>query len=82
MLELAGNDAVCKCLITIPGVGPLTTLAFISTIDILARFRSSRSVGPALGLTPVLKQFRESERVGRVSLCVDGMMRGLLYEAA
>ena len=82
ILELVGNDAACKRLMTIPGVGPVTALAFISTIDIPARFRSSRSVGPALGLTPVLKQSGESERVGRVSLCGDGMMRGLLYEAA
>jgi transposase len=82
VLELAGNDAACKRLMTIPGVGPVTALAFICTVDIPARFRSSRSVGPALGLTPVLKQSGESERVGRVSLCGDGMMRGLLYEAA
>ncbi|MDE3240982.1 MAG: IS110 family transposase [Paracoccaceae bacterium] len=82
VLELAGSDAICKRLMTIPGVGPVTALAFISTIDIPARFRSSRSVGPALGLTPVLKQSGESERVGRVSLCGDSMMRGLLYEAA
>jgi len=82
VLELAGSDAACTRLMTIPGVGPVTALAFISTIDIPTRFRSSRSVGPALGLTPVLKQSGESERVGRVSLCGDGMMRGLLYEAA
>lgn len=82
VLEIAGNDVACRRLMTIPGVGPVTALAFISTIDIPARFRSSRSVGPALGLTPVLKQSGESRRVGRVSLCGDGMMRGLLYEAA
>ena len=82
ILELVGNDVACKRLMTIPGVGPVTALAFVSTIDIPARFRSSRSVGPALGLTPVLKQSGESERVGRISLCGDGMMRGLLYEAA
>ena len=29
----------------------------------------------------MLKQSGESERGGRVSLCGDGMMRGLLYEA-
>jgi transposase len=80
--EIAGNDTACRRLMTIPGVGPVTALAFISTIDIPARFRSSRSVGPVLGLTPVLKQSGESERVGRVSLCGDGMMRGLLHEAA
>ena len=67
---------------TIPGVGPVVSLAFSSTIDVPARFKNSKAVGPALGLTPVLNQSGESHRVGRVSLCGDGMMRTLLYEAA
>jgi transposase len=67
---------------TIPGVGPVVALAFISTIDVPSRFRNSKAVGPALGLTPALHQSGESTRVGRISLCGDGMMRTLLYEAA
>ena len=39
-------------------------------------------MGPALGLTPVLHQSGESNRVGRISLCGDAMMRTLLFEAA
>ena len=35
-----------------------------------------------MGLTPVLNQSGESRRIGHVSLCGDGMLRGLLYEAA
>ncbi len=67
---------------TIPGVGPVTAVAFVSTIDIPARFRNSRAVGAALGLTPVLHQSGESKRVGRISQCGDTAMRTLLYEAA
>src|SRR5256885_12131601 len=47
-----------------------------------ARFKSSKAVGAALGLTPILNQSGESKRIGRVSLCGDGMTRTLLYEAA
>jgi transposase len=75
-------DAVCRRLMTIPGVGPVVSLAFTSTIDIPACFKNSKAVGPALGLTQVLNQSGESHRIGRVSLCGDGMMRHLLYEAA
>jgi transposase len=82
VLEIVRDDTVCNRLMTIPGVGPVTSLAFMSTIDVPARFRSSRAVGPALGLTPVLNQSGESRRVGRISLCGDGTMRTLLYEAA
>jgi transposase len=57
-------------------------LAFSATIDVPARFKNSKAVGPSLGLTPVLNQSGESLRVGRVSLCGDAMMRMFLYEAA
>jgi transposase len=67
---------------TIPGGGPVTSLAFISTIDVPARFENSRAIGPALELTPALNQSGEGHRVGRVPLCVDVMVRALLHEGA
>lgn len=57
-------------------------LAYTVTIDIPARFRNSKAVGPILGLTPVLHESGESRRIGRISRCGEGMMRTLLYEAA
>jgi transposase len=82
LLLIVRDDDVCRRLMTIPGVGPVVSLAFSATIDIPARFKNSKAVGPSLGLTPVLNQSGESRRVGRVSLCGDDMMRTLLYEAA
>jgi transposase len=82
LLLVVRDDDVCRRLMTIPGIGPVVSLAFKSTIDIPARFRNSKAVGPSLGLTPVLNQSGESHRIGRVSLCGDAMMRALLYEAA
>lgn len=82
VLVLARDNGVCRRLMTIPGVGPVTSLAFVSTIDVPARFKTSKAVGPSLGLTPVLNQSGESHRVGRISLCGDEAMRALLYEAA
>jgi transposase len=82
VLACAEENATCKRLMTIPGVGAVTALAYTATIDIPQRFRSSKAVGPILGLTPKLNESGESKRVGRISLCGDGMMRTLLYEAA
>ncbi|MBB2974275.1 transposase [Mesorhizobium sp. RMAD-H1] len=82
VLALARDDEVCGRLMTIPGVGPVTALAYTATIDIPQRFNNSKAVGPALGLTPVLNESGESRRIGRISCCGDGMMRTLLYEAA
>ena len=82
LLAEVKEDTVCRRLMTIPGVGPVVALAYTATIDVPARFHSARSVGPALGLTPVLHQSGETNRIGRISLCGDAMMRSLLYEAA
>lgn len=64
------------------GPGPVVALAFKATVDIPQRFRNSKAVGPILGLTPKLDESGESKRVGGISLCGEGMMRTLLYEAA
>ncbi len=80
--EEARIDPVCRRLMTVPGVGPIVSLAYAATIDIPSRFRNSRVVGAVLGPTPALNQSGESNRIGRVSLCGDGMLRTLLYEAA
>src|SRR4051812_49883283 len=42
---------MCRHLMSIPGVGVLTALAFMTAIEDPARFRKSRSVGAFLGLT-------------------------------
>lgn len=67
---------------TVPGIGPIVSLAYVATIDIPERFRSSRAVGAMIGLTPLLNQSGESKRIGHVTLCGDSMLRSLLYEAA
>lgn len=82
LLDIVRQDVVCRRLMTIPGVGPVVSPAFVATIDISGRFRHSKAVGPILGLTPVLNQSGESRPLGLVSLCGDGMMRTLLYEPA
>ena len=82
LLAIVRDDTVCRRLMTIPGVGAVTALAYRATIDVPARFRNSKAVGAVLGLTPAQHQSGEMSRVGRISLCGDGMMRALLYEGA
>lgn len=69
-------------LMTIPGVGPVTALAYVATIDDPARFDTSKALGAHLGLTPRLYQSGEINRSGQISKCGDRMLRHLLYEAA
>ena len=82
MLNLVRHDAVCRRLMTVPGVGPVVALTFRATLDVPARFRNSRAVGAALGLTPGKYQSGESDHTGGISRCGDEMMRVMLYEAA
>src|SRR3546814_12891589 len=67
---------------SVPGVGPITALAFRATIDRPDRFRRSRDVGAHLGLTPARYQSGETDIQGRVSRCGDELARTALYEAA
>jgi transposase len=63
----ARDDNVCRQLMTAPGVGAIVALTFRSTIDDSHRFRSSRSVGAFLALTPRRYQSGETDRVGPIS---------------
>lgn len=75
-------DKTCRLLMTVPGIGALSALAFVSTIEDPARFSRSRSVGAHLGLTPRRYQSGEIDRSGRISGCGDALARTLMYEAA
>ena len=67
---------------TVPGIGPITALAFCAAIDDPARFRRSRSVGAYFGLTPRRHASGEVDWSGRISKCGDTMVRSYLFEAA
>lgn len=82
VLARAKADPACGLLMTVPGVGPVTALAFVATIDDPARFASSRSVGPYLGLTSRQWQTGETDYRGRISKHGDALLRSLLYGAA
>jgi transposase len=82
VMRLARNDADVRRLMTAPGVGAITALCFLATIDDPTRFRRSRSVGAYVGLTTRRYASGEIDWTGRISKCGDKMLRSYLYEAA
>jgi transposase len=82
LLRLARNNTKVRRLMTAPGVGPITALCFLATIDDPTRFKRSRSVGAYAGLTARRYASGEIEWTGRISKCGDKMLRSYLYEAA
>ena len=76
------ESATCRLLMSVPGIGALSVLAYVSTVEDPTRFNRSRSVGAHLGLTPRRYQSGEVDRSGRISRCGDRLARMLMYEAA
>jgi transposase len=82
MKRLVRASDACRRLMTIPGVGQLTALAFTAAIDDPERFKRSRDIGAYLGLVPRRYQSGEIDYTGGISKCGDRRVRTLLYEAA
>ena len=86
--QIAGMDRVlrsivqknkaCWHLMSVPGVGPLTALSFVATIEDPFRFSSNRDVGAYLGLTP--RRYQSGERDVTLGISRQGdAMTCLLY---
>jgi transposase len=82
VMRLARNNAQVRRFMTAPGIGPITALCFLATIDDPTRFKRSRSVGAYVGLTSRRYASGEIDWTGRISKCGDKMLRSYLYEAA
>jgi transposase len=79
MLAIVRADAVCRRLMTVPGVGALVSITFKTAVDDPGRFRSSKAVGAHFGLTPKRYQSGETDVTGGISKCGDAMVRTALY---
>jgi transposase len=82
MLAIVRGDAVCRRLMTAPGVGALVAVTFKTAVDDPERFRTAKAVGAHFGLTPKRYQSGETDVSGGISKVGDGMVRTALYEAA
>jgi transposase len=76
------DDQVCRRLMTVPGVGPLTALAFRTAVEDPRRFAKASLLGAYFGLTPRKYASGETDRNGSISKCGDKLVRALLCEAA
>ena len=66
----------------VAGVGPITSLTYILTLEDPDRFHNSRAVGPYLGLAPKNHQSGERDPQCRITKAGNGMLRRLLVQAA
>jgi len=80
--QLSQGDARSRLLMSMPGVGPLTSTTLVATLDDASRFKNARSVGAYLGLTPRQYSSGQTQRQGRISRAGPSECRAMLYEAA
>jgi transposase len=69
-------------LMTHPGVGPLTALAFVLIIGRADRFQCGKQVASYLGLVPLEDSSGNRRRLGHITKQGSSMLRFLLVEAA
>jgi transposase len=71
-----------KLLRKVSGVGPLTALGYILTLEEPRRFQRSRQVGPALGLVPKRDQSGDQDPQLRITKTGDPYLRRLVVGSA
>jgi transposase len=69
-------------LMTHPGVGPLTALAFVLIIGTPERFHCGKQIGSYVGLIPSEDSSAGRQRLGHISKQGNALLRFLLVEAA
>lgn len=76
------NRPEVQRLMTHPGVGPITALAFVLIIGTPERFRCGKQIGSYLGLIPCEDSSAGRQRLGHISKQGNSLLRFLLVEAA
>jgi transposase len=82
VVEAAEKNEKARLLMTQPGVGPITAMAFVLTMGDVQRFPRGKQVASYLGLIPREYSSGEQRRYGSISKQGNRFMRMLLVEAA
>jgi len=69
-------------LMTHPGVGPLTALAYVLIIGTPTRFQRGKQIGTYVGMIPCEESSAHKQRLGHISKQGNSLLRFLLVEAA
>src|SRR6267154_4919397 len=82
VVEIAEKNEKARLLMTQPGVGPITSLAFVLTMGDVSRFQRGKQVASYLGLIPREYSSGGHQRFGSISKQGNRFMRMLLVDAA
>lgn len=82
LLELVKNDPLCLRLMTVPGVGPVTAVRFVSAIDDVTRFDGAHALQSYLGLVPGERSSGDSKQRTGLTKAGSAAVRWVLVQAA
>ena len=82
LAALAKNGSTTRLLMSVPGIGAQTAVAFAATLDDASRFDAAFKVGAYLGLTPGERSSGDSKHRVGITKAGSTRMRWLLIQAA
>jgi transposase len=80
--QIALEHEVCRRLMSVPGVGPVTAVRFVAALDVRERFHSAHAVQSYLGLTPGEWSSSEHQRRTGITKAGSRHVRWVLVQAA
>lgn len=82
LLNVAKDDPTCLRLMSVPGVGPVTSIRFVAALDDRTRFNSAHAVQSYLGLTPgENSSSKRQQRTGITKAGPSGIRKALVQAA-
>jgi transposase len=80
--QFASENSLCRRLMTVPGVGPVTAVRFLAAIDQVTRFATAHHVQSYLGLTPGERSSSERQQRTGITKAGPAAVRRTLIQAA
>lgn len=82
LAAIAKTDPTARRLMTVPGVGPSTSVRFVAALDEISRFHSAHAVESYLGLVPGENSSSERKRRTGITKAGPPALRWCLVQAA
>lgn len=79
---IASESPICRRLMTVPGVGPVTAVRFVAAVDDVHRFPNAHSLESYLGLTPGEMSSSSTQRRTGITKAGPSSARWTLVQAA
>ena len=82
LASLVKNDELCRRLMTVPGVGPVTALRFVAAVDDVGRFSSAHALQSYFGLVPGARSSGDNKQRTGLTKAGNARVRWALTQAA